>query len=102
MVVARTMNDRRRMKLPLAKMRIVAVGKGKRENLSPFITRYNNVYLPLTSKSVVSKQRSKVLSEFYVKDDIILIPVTTTPALVLGYGVELMMLMKFVSLIVHK
>jgi hypothetical protein len=50
---------------------------------------------------VVSKQRSKVLSEFYVKDDIILIPFTTT-ALVLGDGVELMMLMKFISLIVHK
>jgi len=57
--------------------------------------------LPLTSKSAVSKQRSKFLSEFYVKDDIILNPVTTT-VLVLSDGVELMMLMKLVSLIVHK
>jgi len=56
--------------------------------------------MPLTSKSVVSKQRSKVLSEFYVEDDIILIPVTTT-ALVLD-GVELVMLTKLISLIVHK
>ena len=35
------------------------------------------------------------------QDDIILIPVTTT-ALVRGDGVELMMLMKLISLIVHK
>jgi hypothetical protein len=46
------------------------------------------------------KQRSKVLSEFHVEDGIILIPVTIT-ALVLD-GVELVMLMKLMSLIVHK
>lgn len=41
-----------------------------------------------------------MLSEFYANDDIILIPVTTT-ALALG-GVELMTLMKLISLIFHR
>jgi hypothetical protein len=50
---------------------------------------------------VVSKQRSKVLSEFSVKNDVILIPVSTK-ALVFGDGVELIMSMKLISLIVHK
>ena len=40
-VDVRTMNDRRRIKPPLAKVPIVTVGKSKRENLSPFNARYN-------------------------------------------------------------